>query len=233
LHIKCPEKRLKRFYGEVARAQNRDIISLVTGRRVLDIGCGYGTLLDQLKREKGLDAVGIDMDEEAVRMAKSLYGIDVVKSSFFDMDFGREQFDTVILRDAIHHLKSEGGIKRLLNRIKESRAKEVIIFDPNPNWLVKLSRRLIRHEDEEAHPEEVMKALEESNFKVKSFLRRDVIAFPLSGGFVGPELVPNVRFIKDSMMCIDAAINAFLKLTGMQRFFCWRYIIYALNEEKE
>lgn len=40
--------RLDKFYGEVAYLQNRDIIALITGKKILDVGCGYGFLVHQI-----------------------------------------------------------------------------------------------------------------------------------------------------------------------------------------
>lgn len=37
-------RKLSQLYGEVAPLQNRDILALVEGHRVLDVGAGYGTL---------------------------------------------------------------------------------------------------------------------------------------------------------------------------------------------
>ena len=50
--MKNPEKRLNRFYGDVAKDQNADIIKSISGKNILDIGCGYGNLINQIKTEE-------------------------------------------------------------------------------------------------------------------------------------------------------------------------------------
>jgi hypothetical protein len=39
--------RLRRFYGAVASDQNRSILQMVTGESVLELGCGYGSLIQE------------------------------------------------------------------------------------------------------------------------------------------------------------------------------------------
>jgi SAM-dependent methyltransferase len=222
------QKRLGRFYGDVARCQNREIINLITGRRVLDIGCGYGYLINQIRLEKkGVELFGIDIDPEAIDMAGRLYGVNAKNMSVYKLDFPNGYFDTVILREVIHHFDSHDNLKAALTEIRRVCAKELIIFDPNPNWIVKFSRKIIRHVDPEAPYDYILKALEESGFKVNSLKWRDVVAFPMSGGFVGREFVPNIKFFKSIVMALDKFFNIILSKLRIQKHFCWRYLIYA------
>lgn len=75
--------------------------------RVLDLGCGEGELLDYLQREKGVQAYGIELDEERIAVALRR-GISVLQQ---DLDSGLRQFasnsvDTVVLSltlQAVHY----------------------------------------------------------------------------------------------------------------------------------
>ena len=235
-HVKVDgaEKRLNRFYGDVANSQNSEIINLITGSRILDVGCGYGFLIRQIRKEKaGAEIVGIDIDPESIEAASKLYGIDVRNMSVFKLDFPDGYFDTVILREAIHHFNTHDNLKAALNEIKRVCGKELIVFDPNPNWIVKLSRKIIHHVDQEAPCSYVVKALEQSGFAVLSLKWRDVIAFPLSGGFVGKELVPNIKICKNIVMMLDKALNISLSSLSIQKHFCWRYLIYATKQDRD
>ena len=231
--MKNPEKRLNRFYGDVAKEQNADIIKLISGKTILDIGCGYGNLINQIKTEnKQATVTGIDTDQDSILLAKKLYDINVKPISVYDMDFPEKHFDTVILREAIHHIKDDGMLERALDGIAKICKKEIVIFDPNPNWIVKVSRKLIKHKDPEARSEDVMKALKKAGFEVKTCKWRDVIAFPLSGGFVGKELVPNIRVIKRLVLSTDKFANHILSKLRIQRHVCWRYVIHATLEQR-
>ncbi|MBP7055337.1 MAG: class I SAM-dependent methyltransferase [Candidatus Omnitrophica bacterium] len=231
MEVTNKEIRLRRFYGDVARVQNRAILGFMTGVRVLDVGCGYGCLVDQIKREKtGIEVIGIDVDPESIKIAKSMYGIDVRPVSVCNMNFPDGYFDTVILREAVHHLYHEADFARAMSEIGRVCKKELIIFDPNPNWVVKLCRKIIRHSDPEADPTSIMNAIEKNGFKVTSCIWRDVVAFPASGGFVGREIVPNNSFIKKYILLIDEWLNLICRKLRIQRYICWRYIIYATKK---
>ncbi len=230
MEIKDCHKRLKRFYGDVAFCQNRDIVGLVTGKKVLDIGCGYGSLISHIKNERpDLDVVGIDPDPQSRKMAKELYDIDVIDMSVYDLKFPDNSFTTVILRDAVHHFETKDELVKALKEIRRVSSNELIIFDPNPNWILKISRKFINHKDPEAPYEYVREELEKAGFKIKSTSLRDVIAFPLSGGFVGIELIPNNKVIKNFVIALDKALNTLFKVLKLQKFFCWRYIIHAVK----
>lgn len=232
--VKNAEKRLSRFYGDVANSQNKEIIKLITGMRILDVGCGYGFLIRQIRKEKAnAEIIGIDIDPESIEMASRLYGIDVRNMSVFKLDFPDGYFDTVILREAVHHFNTHDNLKAALNEIKRVCGKELIIFDPNPNLMLRLCRKLIRHVDQEAPCEYVVKALEENGFMVSSLKWRDIIAFPLSGGFISMELVPNIKICKDLVMALDRGLNAVLSGLKIQRHFCLRYLIYAIKKDAD
>ncbi|MCX5666795.1 MAG: class I SAM-dependent methyltransferase [Candidatus Omnitrophica bacterium] len=225
------ERRLNRFFGEVASSQNKCIIDLISGRRILEIGCGYGHLISQIMRELPYAEVsGIDTDSEALDISKKLYGINVKQMSAYKMDFPDGCFETVIMRDAVHHF-SDDNLGTVLREIRRVCSKELIVFDPNVNWIVKFSRKLIGYEDPEAPSNHIVKALESNGFEVISLGWRDVIALPLSGGFFAMELVPNVKFFKDTVMTLDKVLNIVLSKLNIQRYFCWRYIIYAIRKD--
>lgn len=226
-------ERIYRFYGDVAAWQNRDIINLISGKKVLDIGCGYGSLLNQIKKErKDTEVKGIDTDKEAIEIAQKLYGLKVKCGSVYKIDFSDNLFETVILRETIHHFNEADNLNLALREISRVCSKELIVFDPNPNWIVKISRKIINHKDPEMPLDVTIKTLEERGFYIKSYFLRDVFAFALSGGFVGLELVPNIRPIKRLIIEIDAKLNDILIFLNMQKHFCWRYLIYATKNNK-
>lgn len=232
MNIKDKENRLNKFYGDVARIQNKDIINLITGRRILDVGCGYGTLINQIKKEKdNTDVVGIDVDPESIKIAKDFYNINVKEMSVCKLDFSNNYFDTIILRESIHHFDTPDKLQCAIDEIKRVCNKELIIFDPNPSWLVKFARKLIKHQDPEAPFDKTKRILEKNGFEIKKCEWRDVIAFPLSGGFVGREFVPNIKFLKNTILIIDNVLNAILSRLKVQKHVCWRYIIYAVKPD--
>ena len=222
------EERVKRlspdkFLGKVHLNWAEEIIGLLEGKRILDIGCGYGFLVNILS-QRGFDGCGIDIDKEAIKVGQSLYqNIDLRISNAYELPFPDNSFDSVIFHEAIHHLDVARAIKEA-NRVNIGC---LIIFDPNPNFILRLCRKLVRHRDEEVTSREVVRALKNSDYKITYFKFRDIFAMPLSGGFVGPQLCPDIPFLHCFLIKLDLAICRVLRLLSCQRLFCWRYIIKA------
>src|SRR5260370_26980475 len=99
--------------GLLNRAQIRP------GHRVLDIGCGTGTLLIQLKRlYPETDAVGLDPDPKALARARRK-GARAAVSIHLDQGFGDElpypeaSFDRVLSSLMFHHIPTDEKVKTL------------------------------------------------------------------------------------------------------------------------
>jgi len=215
--------RLERFYGKVAKRRWERIIPLIKGNNVLEIGCGYGTLVGQL-RNSGFFAVGIDTDEEGLRMAKMMSDdIQVVVGDAYQLNFVDKFFDTVILLDVTHHL----DLDKALEEIKRVCRGRIIIYDPNPNPILRLCRKIVRHKDDEAPFKEVVNILKTNKFKVRYLDFYEVFAFPLSGGFVGIEFCPNINSLHQLLIRLDDLVRKFLRLLNLEELFCWRYLIVA------
>ena len=110
--------------------RNYDIIcSLIDEKAsVLDLGCGDGQLLQDLKKDKNIRPLGIEINEEYVVRACEK-GIPVIQS---DIDFGLKEFknyswDYVILNRTLHVLKKPDYVLQEMLRV----GKKVIISFPN------------------------------------------------------------------------------------------------------
>jgi SAM-dependent methyltransferase len=89
------------------------VAALPNARRVLDFGCGGGLLL-RSARERGLDAVGYDVGERALRTCTE-QGLKVT-DRLEDLQDG--EFDAIVLHHVFEHLDRPGnvlkGVARLL-----------------------------------------------------------------------------------------------------------------------
>jgi hypothetical protein len=106
----------------------------------------------------------------------------------------------------------------------------VIIFEPNPAWGVRLARKIVAHVDGEAPVEEVVALLRKHDFSVESIGFSDVVAFPLSGGYVGFELVPNLVPLKKFILASDSLFKRITHVLRLERLLCWRYVLLAHKE---
>lgn len=70
--------------------------------KLLDIGCGNGYFLQQM-RSRGWDVVGIDFDEKAVEVVKSI-GIEAYVGDLSELTFEDNSFDAITLNNVIEHL---------------------------------------------------------------------------------------------------------------------------------
>jgi SAM-dependent methyltransferase len=93
------------------RALRANLIALLgsAGRAqrslVLDAGCGTGGLLTSLARA-GIGAVGIELDEQAARLARDKSGCPIVVGSIAALPFADSCFDAVVSADVLCH----GGV---------------------------------------------------------------------------------------------------------------------------
>ena len=144
MKIKNPSERLGKFWGKVDRKHVEIISKHVEGSRVLDLGAGYGTTSSYLQK-KGYQVVAIDLDEEAMRVAKTLNEkINYLNANAESLPFEDNSFDALVLRDALHHFVGEADfakVQRELNRLLKDDGV-MIFFDPNINLLLKTMRKL-------------------------------------------------------------------------------------------
>lgn len=98
-HDLC-KARLDSFYGLCCEKQNLAIITLLTGKRILDVGAGYGNLVAVLDKNN-YDTVGLEPNKEKRILAKSWYDVDLVDGEIYETNFANGEFNCVILREII------------------------------------------------------------------------------------------------------------------------------------
>jgi SAM-dependent methyltransferase len=75
----------------------------VSGRRLLDLGCWAGFLLDEA-RLRGWETVGVEPSAFASAYARERLGLDVHTDELFSAELEPHSFDAVVLGDVIEHL---------------------------------------------------------------------------------------------------------------------------------
>jgi SAM-dependent methyltransferase len=88
-----------------------------TGKRVLDVGCGAGSVTGFLVR--GNEVTGIDVDRHAVETCRDRYGVRAVWAEFgVELPFEAASFDVIVAGETIEHLPYPtiflGEIRRVL-----------------------------------------------------------------------------------------------------------------------
>ena len=99
-----------------------------SGSRVLDLGCGDGSLMAWLQAAKGGTGYGVESDDAAV-LSCARRGVDVIQR---DIEaglgmFGHDQFDVVVLSMAIQATKETERVLREMSTV----GREGIVSFPN------------------------------------------------------------------------------------------------------
>ncbi len=103
------------------------VLQMVEPGAVLDIGCGDGLLLEELKKQ-GIEGIGIDLSSKAVAIGVSR-GLDCRQHDLSEaLPFQAEAFDTVILTDVLEHLFQPAEVLKEARRVCK---KHILVSVPN------------------------------------------------------------------------------------------------------
>ena len=228
-------ERLSTLWGLIDRQHNALIASRLAGKKVLDIGCGYGALVSYLAAQ-GFDAQGVDFDREAVTVANRIFPkakVSLANAESLDQ-YPAHSFDSIILKDALHHLVCEGDFVAAAATFRRLLVPggRLVILDPNPSWLVRTARRLSAHHDVEASPARALAVLRSNSFTVKGMEYYETIGLPLSGGYVGVRFIPNLDLLNRTVAGCNRGISWLVNRAGLGPQLCWRYVIPADVSDK-
>jgi methionine biosynthesis protein MetW len=101
---------------------------IAPGDRVLDLGCGDGTLLKHLIETRGVHGWGVEIDDATV-LAAIRNGINVIQGNLekgLD-EFADQAFDHVVLSRTLQTVRHTEGILREMLRV----GREAVVSFPN------------------------------------------------------------------------------------------------------
>ncbi|WP_407482051.1 class I SAM-dependent methyltransferase [Elizabethkingia meningoseptica] len=108
------------LYGKMGRSQKglegagewhvlKDMLPDIKGKKVLDLGCGYGWHCRYAIEKGALSVVGIDISEKMLQKAREinqLVGIEYIKKPLEDIRFEAEMFDLIFSSLTFHYIQS-------------------------------------------------------------------------------------------------------------------------------
>jgi len=109
------------------------------GSRVLDVGCGSGDLANLLYKEKKVDIIGVERNNERACYASNERGIQVLNSDFESLNAGTlGKFDIIIFADILEHLENPGlALKKASSLLKPNGF--IIVSLPNvAHWTIRI-----------------------------------------------------------------------------------------------
>jgi len=223
-------RRLDGFWGAVDHRYNELIARHVKGPRSLDLGSGYGTLVGHLDSLPGVSAVGADSSDADTAIARELnQGARFEIAPADRLPFGDGEFDTIVMRDALHHLWEEtdwNSVSAEVRRVTSPSAR-LVILDPNPTLLVRAARAFVRHQDAVCDYPTARMLVEGAGFEIVRSSFHTLFTLPLSGGYVGPRLVPSWPWLGRALLGAEELTERVVNRLGLGRAIAWRYLIVA------
>jgi len=111
-----------------------DLLGATAGSRLLDVSCGAGSLL-AAAQERGVNAVGVDLSDEAVRLAKRVApAAEVAVGAGEALAFRNGTFDYVTCLGSLEHFLDMGQGLEEMKRVAKQNARFCIMV-PNQDFL--------------------------------------------------------------------------------------------------
>ncbi len=129
-------KHAKKLYGSVIKS-----VKMFNCLKVLDVGCGTGTILSELSKNDKIDLAGVDLSENMINIAKKTLTdkVDLKIGDSEKLPWKGNTFDAVICTDSFHHYPEPEKVLREMARVLVPKG-HLVIGDP---WAIAPVRQLM------------------------------------------------------------------------------------------
>ncbi len=159
-----------RTFNVILQFQQTEFISLLPGKKVLDIGSGSGRDAKHFK-EEGLDITGIDISDGLLDEAKKRApGVNFQKMDMLNMTFKENSFDGIWIAATLSDIEKKDAKKFLEDCKKILKDKGVIYISVKEGEGEKVEKKSYLNNEERFYSyytkQELMDLLESVGFKI-------------------------------------------------------------------
>jgi len=137
----------KRFFLDVEHRYTKthhvllEAAGELAGKRILDLGCSRGMLLERFRRYEGVELVGVELDPDDRREAEARgIHVDEFQINVFEdgqitarLPYAESSFDVVLAAEIIEHIVDTQGFVAEIHRVLRP-AGAVFFSTPNILW---------------------------------------------------------------------------------------------------
>lgn len=149
--------------------------ALNSDSKVLDIGCGNGTFLNDIKGKTGCQVMGVDISETAVLSARESYGLEIFKGTIEEVPFPLNSFDLITAWWSLVHVNNpDETLLKMATLLNDD--GYLIVGVPNFNsFNARFFKNEWMHLDAPRHlcihtPSTIKNMLEKNGFSVKKII---------------------------------------------------------------
>ncbi len=160
--------------------KDRILLPSITGKNILDLGCGLGSLSILLARQ-GKKVTAIDDSQEYITIAKKKS--KALKITYLLMDFTKEQvplkkkFDTVIISGVIEHIQDDLAFLKKIHTLLREHGKIIILTSAYP-WLYSSFDKSVGHYRRYSK-KQLITITQKAGFTITSLRYWDILALPV------------------------------------------------------
>lgn len=207
------------------------IEKFIRSGKILDIGCGRGLFLDEM-RKRGYEAHGIEISETGARFAKEILKLNISVEPIELINFPGNHFDIVTLYHVLEHLPSPFHTLKEVRRILKPRGLLIVSVPNIESWQARIFRLYWFHFDIPRHFFHFSKQSLNKLLPPEHWGTLKVRRFSFEHGPFGwVQSLLNMVFGNDNILynILKAKTAGTLGIYAKQRFRMFRWTLTLLN----
>jgi len=130
-----PQRRERELSQHKGRLRKRPVLGPVCARltpksRLLDLGCGAGGFLNEVRAATGCRVYGLDISAGTAKRARDNYGLDIFAGSLAEAPYPDDYFDVITARSYLEHVSSPSAVVLRIARLLKQ-GGSCVIRTPN------------------------------------------------------------------------------------------------------